>query len=106
MNYENSSEQRWFIKSRNTIYYILGVIEVFLALRLVFKLLGASTSSTFVLFLYSSTRFLIYPFIGIFKAFSTGKSYVFEPATVIAMIIYALVARGIVSLIKLKAVST
>lgn len=98
-------EQDWFIRTRNIIYYILGVIEVLLAFRLIFKLLGASTRSGLVVFIYSLTGNLILPFSGIFGTAITRSAAVlsiFESATVIAMIVYGLIAYGIVRLIKLK----
>lgn len=50
----------WYIKSKNTIWYILSVIEVLLLLRFIFKLLGANTGSGFTIFLYSITNTAIY----------------------------------------------
>lgn len=88
--------RRW----QNVIYYIAGVIEALLGLRLIFKLLGASTGSGFVNFLYSLTRVFILPFIGIFRTVSSVGS-VFEPATAVAMVIYFLIAYGIVSMLRI-----
>lgn len=99
------SEERWVAQTTRVVYYILGVIEVLLAFRFLFRLLGASTGSGFVALLYSLTRILIQPFIGIFSSVSSGGNaagYVFEPATIIAMIVYAVIARGIVSLVRLR----
>ncbi len=95
----------WFIQARNTIYYVLGVIEVLLAFRLVLKLLGASTSSVFVSFIYALSGVFTLPFTGVFRALSAGfdtTTIVFEPDTVIAMIVYAVLARGIISFIRLR----
>lgn len=96
----------WFIKSRNAIYYVLGVIEVLLAFRFIFKFLGANPDSTFVAFMYSITGIFTAPFVGIFNSFVTNglaAKSVFEPATVIGMIVYAIAAWGLVSLARLKA---
>lgn len=86
------------------IYFILGVIEIFLAFRFVLKLAGASTGSGFVNFIYSISGFFIAPFKGIFRSgLSQGveTTSVFDPATLIAIIVYALVAWGIVKLIQI-----
>lgn len=92
------------LKVNRIIYYILGAIEVLLAFRFVLKLLGANPVSTFVKIIYSITDVLLWPFLGIFRsAVTTGietKSY-FEPATVIGMIVYAILAWGIVKLIQI-----
>ena len=84
------------------IYFILGILEIFLAFRFVLKLMGASTSSSFVNFIYNVSGFFISPFKGIFRS-GTGQGIettsVFDSATLIAIIVYALVAWGIVKLI-------
>ncbi|RCX10372.1 hypothetical protein DFR58_13038 [Anaerobacterium chartisolvens] len=97
----------WFIQTRNIIYYVLGIIEILLGFRLVFKLLGASTKSSFVTFLYSSSQALISPFTGIFGTFTGDGAgpFVLEPSTIVAMIVYAVAAQGLISLFKIKAVS-
>ncbi len=85
------------------VYYLLGVLEVLLAFRLVFKLLGANPNSGFVSFIYSLSRVFVTPFSGIFStATTTGVETVsvLEPATIIAMVVYALVAWGIAKLIS------
>ena len=92
-------------KSVKYIYYVLGVLEVFFTFRFVFKILGANTENTFVSFLYSFTDIFIAPFKGIFRfAVSDGieTKSVFEPTLIIAMIVYALLAWGIVKLIEIN----
>jgi hypothetical protein len=102
---ENREKYRWFEQARQAVYYLLGVIEVLMAFRLIFKLLGANPQNGFVAFLYSITGILAAPFFGIFRTFSAGVNgtkSVFEPATLISMIVYAVLARGIVSLMRLR----
>lgn len=84
------------------IYFILGVLEVVLAFRLIFKLLGANPSSGFVSFVYAMTQLLIAPFAGIFpRATTTGAvvTAVLEPSTLVAMAVYAVLAWGIAQLV-------
>ena len=93
------------LKARKIVYYILGVLEVLLTFRLVFKLLGANPQSPFVSFIYSISQAFLSPFSGIFqsavtKGFETQS--VLEPTTIIAMIVYAVVAWGIVKLIEIS----
>lgn len=78
-------------------YFVLGVLEVILLLRFLFRLLGANQGSAFVMFLYNLSHVFVAPFNGIFNDQALGKS-VFETSTLIAMIVYALLAWGIVSL--------
>lgn len=84
------------------IWYILGLVEVLLVLRLILKLLGAGTAGGFVNFIYAATDFLIAPFQLIFNTGTTTglvTTSVLEPATIIAMVIYALIIWGISKLI-------
>ena len=104
--FENSGMPLWFLKTRHAIYYVLSVIEVLLASRFIFKLLGANPQNGFVAFLYSLAVIFIAPFSGIFNAFVTNglaAKSVLEPSTLIAMAVYAVLARGLVGLIRLKA---
>lgn len=92
--------------SHRIVYYILGVIEVLLAFRLVFKLLGASPKSGFVSGIYSVSNIFLSPFTGIFRTASSQgveTQAILEPATIVAMIVYAVIAWGIVKLIDITA---
>jgi len=81
---------------------IFGIIEIVLAFRLIFKLLGANAANGFVHGIYYITHFLVGIFEGIFSKTATGleNAAVFEPATLIAMIVVALIALIIVELIN------
>ncbi len=79
-------------------YFILAVLEVILFLRLLFRLLGANTDNGFITFLYSLSHIFVGPFNGIFNDQALGRAGVFEVSTIIAMLVYALIAWGIVSL--------
>ncbi|HYE84268.1 MAG TPA: YggT family protein [Clostridia bacterium] len=95
----------WFLRTRHAIYYILGIIEVLLGFRFVFKLLGANPQNGFVAFLYSISGIFAAPFSGIFDPFVTSglaAKSVLEPAVIIGMAVYAVAAWALVGLIKLK----
>jgi len=92
------------LKYGKIVYYILGIIEAFLAFRLIFKLLGANPGSAFVSFIYNVSGAFVAPFGGIFRsAVNKGieTKSVLDPTTIIAMIVYALIAYGIVKLIEI-----
>ncbi len=94
-----------YITARSVLYYILGVIQVILGFRFLFRLLGANPNNPFVSFLYNLTSVLLAPFEGIFREFiSPGleAESVFEFHTIIAMLVYAVIFWGIGSLINLK----
>lgn len=89
----------------NGIYFVLGVIEVLLLFRFLLKLLGANPGSGFVNFVYDLSGIFIAPFKGIFSSATTDGDVtkgVFEPATLVAMVVYAIVAWGIVKLVHLN----
>jgi hypothetical protein len=79
-------------------YFILGVLEIILLLRLLFRLLGANQYNGFITFLYGLSHVFVGPFNGIFNDQGIGTQHVFETSTLIAMLVYALIAWGIVSL--------
>jgi hypothetical protein len=91
------------------VYFLVGVVETLLGFRFVLRLLGANPVSGFVRFVYSITQLLILPFEGIFRrAATTGveTTAFFEPATLVAMVVYALVGWGIIQLIAIMAGKT
>jgi len=93
------------LRARKIVYYILGVLEVIFAFRLVFKLLGANPQSPFVSLIYTITQTFLAPFSGIFGPPVTrgiNTQAVLEPKTIIAMIVYAVIAWGIVKLIEIS----
>jgi hypothetical protein len=97
--FEDENQRRANMRSWITriTYFVLGVLEVILLLRFLFRLLGANQGSAFVMLLYNLSHVFVGPFNGIFNDQALGKS-VFETSTLVAMIVYALLAWGIVSL--------
>jgi len=91
---------------QHIVYYIAGVIEVMLAFRLALKITGANPASGFVSFIYAFTSFFVAPFKAIFdNATAPGAEVtaVFEPSTLIAMVVYVIIAWGIAKLIGIMA---
>ena len=85
------------------IYFLFGVLEVLLVFRLIFKLAGASLGSAFVSLIYSLSGIFIVPFSGIFRtatASGVETTAILEPATLVAIIVYAVLAWGLVALIR------
>ncbi len=92
--------KKTIFRTHQIIWYLLGVIEVLLGLRLALKVLGANPFSGFTSLIYGVTDLLVLPFSGILRSPIVGNS-VFEWATLIAALIYALIAYGVVQLILL-----
>lgn len=84
----------------SVIYFLLGVLEVILGLRFIFRLFGANENNDFILALYNFSHVFVGPFNNIFNDQSIGSRSVFELSTVVAMLIYALIAWGLVALAR------
>jgi hypothetical protein len=85
------------------VYFCFGALEVLLLLRFAFELMGANLASDFVRSIYNLSQGFIVPFIGIFNNGSAqgfGTTLVFEPATLVALLVYGFIASGIVMLIR------
>jgi hypothetical protein len=83
------------------VYFVLGVLEIIMGLRFIFRLLGANQGSAFALLLCDLSHIFVSPFNGIFNDQAIGNASVFEISTLIAMLIYALIAWGLVELSRL-----
>ncbi len=97
-------EEKGRFTIRRIIYYSFGVLEVLFAFRLVFKVLGANSQGAFVSIIYSITQIFLAPFTGIFRMATTDgieTKSVLEPTLIIAMVVYTLLAWGIVKLIEI-----
>lgn len=86
-------------RSNAWIWYIVGVIDLMLLLRLLFHLFGARAAG-FTDFLYAITSPFVAPFRGIFASPRVEGSY-FDTASLVAIVIYALLGWMIVGLIDL-----
>ncbi|MGI6119556.1 MAG: YggT family protein [Desulfosporosinus sp.] len=97
------SQDKLYINAKSIIYYILGVIEILLIFRFIFKLLAANPESGFVSLIYAITNIFLVPFAGIFKTAATplnGMQSILEPATLIGIVVYLVLAWGIIKLIE------
>ncbi len=82
------------------IWYVVGVLNVLVAMRFIFLLLGAKNTG-FVSYLYQVTSPLISMFKGIFASPGSDTGY-FDSASLLAIAFYSLVGWGIVSLITIS----
>lgn len=92
--------KRAIFRTYQVAWYILGVIEVLLAFRMLLKLMGANPLSGFTYFIYSVSNPFALPFAGIL-GISEGSGMVFEWSTLIAMAVYSIITYGIVMLVQL-----
>lgn len=93
-------------RGTQVVWYVLGVLEVFLAFRFLLRLFGANPAAGFTSFVYGVTYVFAAPFIAVFRVTAVAGS-VFEWTTLLAMIVYWLVAWAIIKLFVMsRSVST
>jgi hypothetical protein len=86
--------------AQRIVWFIVGVIDALIAIRFILLLLGANRDAGFVDFIYGITGGLVAPFTGIFGQPTFG-SFMFDWSSVLAVIVYTLIAWGVVKLITL-----
>lgn len=89
-----------YLLARRIVYFVLGVLEFLLLFRFALRLFGANPASPFAAFIYAVTEVFVYPFTGLFADVVADRS-VFEPRTLVAMAVYAVVAWGIDRLLRI-----
>jgi uncharacterized protein YggT (Ycf19 family) len=82
------------------VWFVLGIVEALLIIRVVLKALGANPAAGFSQLIYSVSAPLVLPFQGIFPTPATSRS-VLELSALVAIVVYALIAWGIVRLIAI-----
>ncbi|MBI4136649.1 YggT family protein [Candidatus Roizmanbacteria bacterium] len=93
-------KKKFIFRAYQLIWYVLGVVEVLLFFRILLKALGANPASGFTNLVYVLSDPLAQPFAGIFRV-SIADEAVFEWSTFIAMLVYFLIAYGIIYLFQL-----
>jgi len=102
----SSSTTKPIFKGTQIIWYLLGLLEVLLAFRFVLKLMGANAEAGFTSFIYGITWPFTAPFLAVFQK-TTVQGSIFEWTTLLAMLVYWLIALAIVKLLLVgKTVST
>jgi len=92
--HEEGREQRVFtFKVTQLIWLMLGLLEIMLAMRVVFKLIAVNPENLFASLLYFVTGLFVWPFASLISAPALGNM-VLEISTIIAMFVYFLIAWG------------
>lgn len=81
------------------VWFVFGVIEVLIAIRFVLRLLGANGQAGFVRLVYGVSGVLMAPFSTMFRTQSVSGA-TFDWSALVAIVIYALIAWGLVALIR------
>lgn len=95
------AKKKVIFRSHQIIWYILGLIEILLGFRITLLALGANPASGFTSLIYTITAPLAVPFQGILRtSVESSSGAVFEWSSIIAGIVYALIAVGIAQLMQ------
>lgn len=106
MDSYNSPSTKPLYRGTQIVWYLLGILEVLLAFRFVLKLMGANPVAGFTSFIYGVTYIFTAPFLSVFRMTKVAGS-IFEWTTILAMLVYWLIAFGIIKLFLMgKTVST
>lgn len=102
----SSPTTRPLYRGTQIVWYVLSILEVLLAFRFVLKLMGANPLAGFTSFIYGVTYIFAAPFLSVFRITRIEGS-VFEWTTLLAMVVYWIVAMGIIKLLLMgRTVST
>ncbi|HET6497484.1 MAG TPA: YggT family protein [Coriobacteriia bacterium] len=82
------------------IAWAVGFIVVLLAFRFSLMLLGANPDAAFVELVYGLSTPFVTPFAAVFGQVETGIGAVFDWNTLLAILVYAVVGWGAISLIR------
>ena len=95
-----TEQGRYNFRAAAVVWFVVGVVEIFIAARFLGKLFGASAHSAFVNFIYQVSGPMVAPFTGIFGDTGT-RTNTFETASLVALVVYAVIGWGLVVLIRI-----
>jgi hypothetical protein len=96
--------ERWYRAdaAAQFVWIVAGIIEALIGFRVVLKLIAANPNNDFAHFIYSFSALFLGPFFGLTGSPQAG-GVVLEIPSLIAMLVYAVVAWAIVRVVWLIA---
>lgn len=82
----------------NIVSTFVGILQSLFLIRILLRLFDANEQNAFVDVIYSITAFFLSPFRNIFSNIELNEGMILEINTLIAMIVYALIAWAIISI--------
>ena len=95
-----AEQPRYNFRAAAVVWFVVGIVEILIAARFLGKLFGASAHSAFVNFIYQVSAPVVAPFTGIFGD-TASRTNTFETASLVAMVVYAVIGWGLVVLIRI-----
>jgi YggT family protein len=93
------------LRLQQGIYLVFGIVEGLIAIRFVLRLLGANPAAGFASFIYGVTAPFLAPFVGMFGTPSFDGT-VLELHSIVAIVVYALIAWVLAKIVKLTMADT
>lgn len=97
----NTQKRQTLERVSALIVFAFVALEGLIGLRILLKLMDANSKNAFASFVYGFTGLFLAPFAGLTGNPATSGGNVLEVTSFIAMIVYALVAWGIIRLVWL-----
>lgn len=92
----NPNAIQWVgIVMQRVVYFLLDAVLVVLATRFILRLFGANPANDFVGTVYSLTYPVVVPFSGIFGPVESSGAAAFEISTLIAMLVFGVLAYAL-----------
>ncbi len=85
--------------TQKLIGFVTDIIVGILGLRIILKLLGASTVAPFVTWVYETTKPLLTPFQGMFPSSDLAPRFTLEFSSLFALIAYSFIGYVLSSLV-------
>ena len=98
----NNSEVQLGSLAARIVWYVAGILLVLLGFRFVLALMGANPSNAFANFIYDASHPFVAPFFSLFGYNLRYGVSRFETYTLVAMLVYAVIAWGLARLLTLK----
>lgn len=83
------------------INFFMGLVEAFLAFRVVLRFFAANPANGFVHWIYTSSSTLLEPFRSIFPTEVIGRNHVVDFTALFAMVVYAVFTALVVYVLYL-----
>jgi len=95
-----AAAQRSFTYQVTALMWLMfGALESLLALRVILKLVAANPGNTFASLVYALSDLFVWPFVGL-TITPSAAGIVIEIPTIIAMVVYAILAWLLISLVN------
>lgn len=81
------------------INFLIGLAEIILGLRVIFRLFSANSANSFVHWIYQTSSTLMDPFRGIFRSATISPGHLLDISALFAMLIYAIIGYLLAALL-------